>query len=114
MNLIRKPHFQSGWDWGSCILPCSVSSPIRLIPVSSVELRVVAVSQIWTDGCCRLDLEIDIVVSPLNHDSDQSAKSCDPHFQGFHLTGIHEIGNRVQFKVGCGRGNSKGSMMGKC
>lgn len=38
MNLIRKPQFQSGWDWGPCLVPIGIYEPISLIPISNYEL----------------------------------------------------------------------------
>jgi beta-mannosidase len=62
MNLIRKPQFQSGWDWGPCIVPCGVYAPVCLVGIGRIELQEVAILQIWSEGRCRLDLEIDVVV----------------------------------------------------
>jgi beta-mannosidase len=62
MNLIRKAQFESGWDWGPCIVASGIYLPVKLIPIQHFDLKEVAVSQVWQVGSGRLDLEIDLVV----------------------------------------------------
>ena len=45
MNYIRSPQFHSGWDWGICLVPSGIYSPIELVPVTTFDLYEVSASQ---------------------------------------------------------------------
>jgi beta-mannosidase len=60
MNLIRKPQFQSGWDWGPCIVPSGIYSSVKLIPIKTFDLTEVSVLQFWKSGSGVLNIEIDL------------------------------------------------------
>jgi beta-mannosidase len=61
LNMVRKPEFQGGWDWGPCIVTCGIYKPTQLIPINVFDLAEVAVVQNWEGGSVKLDLEIDVV-----------------------------------------------------
>lgn len=35
MNLIRKPQFQSGWDWGPCLVPFGIYDDVKIEPIKT-------------------------------------------------------------------------------
>lgn len=49
MNHIRKGQFQSGWDWGLCLVPTGIYRPIQLIPIQNIDLVEAAIEQRWND-----------------------------------------------------------------
>lgn len=60
MNLLRKPQFQSGWDWGPCIIPTGIYKSVKIIPVKEFDLQEVAVHQAWTGDQCKLEIEVEL------------------------------------------------------
>lgn len=60
MNLLRKPQFQSGWDWGPCIIPTGIYKSVKIIPVKEFDLQEVAVHQTWTGDQCKLEVEVEL------------------------------------------------------
>jgi beta-mannosidase len=59
LNLIRKPAFQAGWDWGPCIVTAGIYKPTELVTIHTFDLKEVSVVHNWDGG--RLDLGIDVV-----------------------------------------------------
>jgi len=49
MNLIRKPQFHSGWDWGPCICPIGIYSTIHLKNKCNIELQYTKINTLITN-----------------------------------------------------------------
>ena len=76
MNLVRKPQFQSGWDWGPCIIPIGIYESVKLEFVNEIFIKGVKIEKqriskenaditfnVYADNYAKDQLTDDLVVS---------------------------------------------------